>query len=182
MGREIRRVPPNWEHPKQKCSHHRQCNPDGMCYISMHDQDYKTAAKEWIDGLMRWERGEHEDGPDKHCKYYWEYFGNPPDEETCRPEFTEEPTWFQVYETVSEGTPVTPPFPTKEALAEYLSKHGDFWHQRTVRERAWEAGPLPTYESALRFVNDGHAFSMVAHRVGNDVTLTGPYDEDLTKA
>jgi hypothetical protein len=38
--------------------------------------------------------------------------------------------WWQVYETVSEGTPVTPPFATKEELIEYLVEHGDFWDQR----------------------------------------------------
>ena len=38
-------------------------------------------------------------------------------------------TWFQVYETVSEGTPVSPPFATREELVEYLVKNGDFWAQ-----------------------------------------------------
>ena len=45
-----------------------------------------------------------------------------------------EPTWWQVYETVSEGTPVTPPFATREELVEYLVENGDFWDQKNRAE------------------------------------------------
>lgn len=130
MGREIRKVPPNWEHPrytKDDCNSSRQIGS----YRSCGDEDYETAAKEWIENFDLWRKGKHERQQGEFassCKYYWEYAGIP-DEETCRPAFTEEPTWFQVYETVSEGTPVTPPFATKEELVEYLVSRGDFWRQ-----------------------------------------------------
>jgi hypothetical protein len=42
MGREIRRVPPNWEHPK---------DADGN-YKSMYDWEYETAAREWLRDLQ----------------------------------------------------------------------------------------------------------------------------------
>ena len=34
-----------------------------------------------------------------------------------------------MYETVSEGTPVSPVFETKAELVEYLVRHGDYWDQ-----------------------------------------------------
>jgi len=120
MGREIRRVPPNWEHPKGDGS-------DG--YQSMYDRDYETATKEWKEGYALWESGKH---PSRHIweadDEYWDYEGTP-DKSMHRPKFTEEPTWFQVYQTVSEGTPVTPPFATKKELVDYLVENGDFWDQ-----------------------------------------------------
>ena len=42
MGREIRRVPKGWEHPRD----------EGGKYIPMFDQSYDDAAKEWLEGLM----------------------------------------------------------------------------------------------------------------------------------
>lgn len=122
MGREIRRVPPNWEHPQDKHGHH----------IPLHDTDIETAGREWLDNCIAWENGTHQDfveRPELKIKYpfYWMWSGDPPDPKYRRPKFEVEPTWFQVYETVSEGTPVTPAFATKEELIDYLVEHGDFW-------------------------------------------------------
>lgn len=128
MGREIRRVIPNWEHPKRDCPHMKTC-PGGKCVIPLHDQSYADARSEWIDGLDQWRDRVHKNYSDD-CDY-WEYYGNPPERESYRPSWNdEEKTWYQVYETVSEGTPVSPPFATKEELIDYLVAHGDFWDQR----------------------------------------------------
>lgn len=78
MGREIRMVPPRWQHPINKKGE----------YIAAHNIHYKT----------------------------------------------EEAIWYQVYETVSEGTPVTPPFETQQELIEYLVIHGDFYQQKCQNE------------------------------------------------
>lgn len=142
MGREIRMAPPNWEHPKDESGE----------YMSMYDKDYDTAAQEWLDGLAEWNK-RPENGR-CGCKYFWEYEGNPPDKDYYRPKFTEEPTWCQVYQTVSEGTPVTPPFATKEELIDYLVAHGDFWDQ----ERG--SGGY-SREAATAFVNSEWALSFI---------------------
>jgi hypothetical protein len=49
MGREIRRVPPDWTHPVNKYCPHIGNNPHdgGPCYHPLHDQDYESAAQEW---------------------------------------------------------------------------------------------------------------------------------------
>lgn len=114
-------VPPNWEHP----------TVPGSGLQPMLDTHYERAAKEWRDGLAAWEGGEREahrleTGEDYE---YWEWTSNPPSKEYYRPWRDEEATWFQVWETVTEGTPVTPPFATREELAAYLAEYGDEWDQ-----------------------------------------------------
>lgn len=126
MGREIRRVPPNWEHPRQKCEHspwRGGCEDakanGGKCYRPLM-QGYAAAKAEF-------EKMQSEEG----LQAALDYFGNAPDANDYVPDWPEsEATWFQVYETVSEGSPVTPPFATREELVEYLVKHGDFWSQQ----------------------------------------------------
>jgi hypothetical protein len=96
-------------------------------YISMFDQDYDSAATEWIAACDSWHDGTHKDS-EKHRAdhpYYWDWDGGPPDRDSYRPAFTEEPTWFQMYETVSEGTPCTPPFETKAELIDWLVEKGE---------------------------------------------------------
>jgi hypothetical protein len=162
MGREIRRVPPNWEHPKDE--------RDGG-YIPMYDEDFDTALAEWVTGYELWKKREHPDyNQDDYERYqYWEMESKPPDPESYRPKFETEPTWYQVYETVSEGTPVTPPFATKEELVNYLVEHGDFWDQRR-RHGGWSR------DNAERFVNIGWAPSLVTVVSRDGVEIKSPRD------
>lgn len=137
MGREIRRVPPNYEHQKDEAGK----------FIPQLDSDYETAALEWIDGFEKHRRGEHKSEYAKEFKYYWEY-EMPPEADGYRQPFDVEPTWYQVYETVSEGTPVTPPFETIDELVEYLVNQGDFWNNE------WDRS------AAENFAEDGFAMSL----------------------
>jgi hypothetical protein len=163
MGREIRRVPANWEHPKEK-----KFDPfrrvENEAYKPMLDSPFAPAMREWIAGWESWERGERP----SHCTGdyvdmpYWEWGGNPPNPEYYRPDWPEEEmTWFQVYETVSEGTPVTPAFATKGELVDYLVENGDFWDQkrRAEGDSFMRCTPWPRKE-AEAFVGVGWACSM----------------------
>jgi hypothetical protein len=108
MGTEIRMVPENWEHPKDKLGH----------YIPLYGISYEEAANKWIDRFNSFK-------PDFFCKYYWEYCDVPLEEEHVK--YTkDQQSWYQVYENISEGTPITPPFETKEALINYLYSCGDY--------------------------------------------------------
>jgi hypothetical protein len=134
MGRELRMVPANWDHPKTE-----QRNGQ-IGFQPMYDQSFQCAAAEWKENLAKWEAGERpsyyivdEENPEPE---YWEYAGDPPDRAYFRPWKDEEAVWFQVWETVSEGTPVTPPFETKEELIDYLVANGDFWDQSRREDRA----------------------------------------------
>lgn len=156
MGRELRMVPPNWQHPEMK---------NGRGSQPMHSSTFEEVAKEWKDGFAAWERGEKPDYCTTPNVEYWEYNGAPPDDRAYyRPWKTEDATWFQLWENVSEGTPVTPPFATKEELIEYLVTKGCFWDDG----KGWSR------KAAENVVNGGYAPSMiiaggVVYRPGDDV-------------
>lgn len=142
MGREIRRVPEGWEHPT------KQNGGDQP----MFDESYKEAAEEWLNNCNQWSRGEHEDQP-ASCKYYWEWAGTPPDEDYYREEFKTEPTHYQVYETVSEGTPTSPVFKDLIDLQAWLIKEG---HSESAAENFTKSGYVPSG----KFINGEFKFGI----------------------
>lgn len=125
MGREVRKVPPNWQHPLDE-----RGNPQPM-----NDEEFSTAARRWKNEFSKWEAGERPDYADSEdgLLEFWEWDGGPPDRKYYRPWTDADATWFQLWETVSEGTPVSPPFATKAELDAYLAEHGDFWDRRRGR-------------------------------------------------
>ncbi len=173
MGRELRMVPPNWDHPKVIRQNGRES------YQPMHDQRFEDAAAEWKQEFAAWERGERPDycGEESSKMEFREWHGDPPGREYYRTWNDEEATWFQVWETVSEGTPVTPPFATKEELIDYLVDNGDFWDQSRREEERRTGLPCVmncqpwTRKQAEAFVNGpGWAWSAV---VTNGVLQSG---------
>jgi len=112
MSREIRMVPKGWEHPKNERGH----------YQPMFDKTFKEAADKWIVDFMAWQDGSHPYRKENDC-YFWEW-DYPPDAEYYLPVFESEPNCFQVYETVSEGTPVSPVFESEDKLIKWLIAQG----------------------------------------------------------
>lgn len=166
MGREIRRVPPNWEHPKEYRRH-------GYDYKPLLDKSYDVDAKRWLDNCLAWAKGEHRDQlnldpGETRPTYYWEWNGRPPDPESYVKYDKDDAvcTWWQCYETVSEGTPVSPPFATAEELIDYLATNGDFWEQSRAAE---EQRPLqlPQRSTVEKFVYGGWAPSIVIATKGD---------------
>ena len=165
MGREIRRVPPNWEHPTKEYPNYRLGTME-VRYQPMYDRALAPAMREWIADWDAWERGERPDYCSEESKIlpYWEWSGGPPDPEYYRPDWQEGlATWWQVYETVSEGSPVSPPFATQQELVDYLVEHGDFWDQKRRQEGRSRIDCAPwSKESATAFVfGSGWAPSLV---------------------
>ena len=124
MGREIRRVPPGWQHPVNEYCRHIGRDPHrGLpCYRPLFDNDYESAALEWeaeYAAFMQTPKAE------SRYAHYWEC-ANPPDEENYRAQrwTPEEATCYQVYETVSEGTPISPVFATVAAMRTWLIGQG----------------------------------------------------------
>ncbi len=144
MGREIRQVPANWEHPKD----------DKGRYVPINDEDYETVITEWIRDHNLWMIGKHPDQIEDSeamakYEYYAEWYGDAPGVEYYHPKWTdEERTHYQVYETVTEGTPVTPSFKTKAELINYLVEHGTYWdtkgYNREIAERFAEQERVPS--------------------------------------
>lgn len=60
--------------------------------------------------------------------------------------------WWQVWETVGEGSPVTPAFATPEELIEYLVANGDVWSQNRRARHGYNEDPPPSRKAATRFV------------------------------
>lgn len=114
MGREIRQVPTGWEHPRNESGRYRP----------LYDETYEDAAAKWVESFIAWENGAHPDRAKTETRWFWEWEGGPPDEEYYRPAFTATADHFQIYETVSEGTPVSPVFATREELADWLVEQG----------------------------------------------------------
>lgn len=188
MGREVRRVPANWEHPKKKPKNDPY-NHGG--YQPQFQQDWQDAMADWLErldeirtngvseqekeyyprGLADWLQ---DDGRPPHPDYYSDYGGR-------------ECTWFQVYETVSEGTPVTPAFATKEELISYLAENGDFWDQKRCKEPDWEKlwGGKPGVsawgrEAAERFVGAEWVPSMIVTHNQHGTKVISPRDGGVT--
>lgn len=166
MGREIRMVPPSWDHP-QRDPHKNPYGHKG--YQPMYDEHLDEKMQEWLTDFDRIRSGNLSD-LERECyprglADWLNDEGVPPDPAYYRPWRDGEATWFQVWETVSEGTPVTPPFATKEELVEYLVAHGDFWQQdRWARGDKFMQPEPPGYsrEAAAKFVmGSGWAPSMI---------------------
>lgn len=102
----------------------------------MYDETFADAVAEWKEGLRKWELEKSKE-PDGSYLEYWEVNSPPPERAYYRPWKDEDATWFQLWETVSEGTPVSPPFKTKQELADYLAANGDEWDQKRCLEPDW---------------------------------------------
>jgi hypothetical protein len=111
MGREIRTVPPGWEHPKDHRGH----------YYPLFDQPYREAFAEWTRERAIFEN----DPPSDYDGTFEGWYGEKPDPDYYRPDWPEDTrTCFQMYETVSEGTPCSQVFNSLDSLKEWLIEQG----------------------------------------------------------
>ena len=122
MGREIRRVPANWQHPTVEKYGESRKQP-------MYDWTFDKRFAEWLESFDRIRNGKLDD-LERECyprglADWLQDEGNPPDPAYYRPWSDDEAVWYQVWETVSEGTPVSPAFATKEEIIGYLAENGD---------------------------------------------------------
>lgn len=140
MGREIRRVPENWQHPKM----------DSSDYQPMFDKNYDDAMLDWITQAVFWEAGQHltqlSGKYDPLPKHYWEWDSLPGDEECYRTGdqvfSPEEATHYQMYETVTEGTPVSPVFASLDELEVWLVQ--DYGYSEAGAKAFCKMGYIPS--------------------------------------
>jgi hypothetical protein len=155
MGREVRRVPANWQHPQ-----------DGRGYIPLLGGSFAKELAEWDEGSARWDAGFIRDyskgldvvawkprDADTVSDTYAEYSGDRPDADEYMPDWPEsERTHLQMYEDTTEGTPISPVMATPEELARWLADNN---------ANAF-AGQTASYESWLATIKRGWAPSAVS--------------------
>lgn len=151
MGREIRKVPANWEHPKKD---------DGK-YHPMYNEYYGDALAEWLNDHNQWEAGTHPDLIDNSARkeeypFYAMWGGNPPDVEYYQTKkySDEDLTHIQLYEDTSEGTPLSPVFKADEfeKLCEWAAENATTFASAKASKERW-----------MKMLSDG----LVYHQEGN---------------
>lgn len=151
MGREVRRVPADWQHP---------IDPETGNYKPLLDgKDFERRVREWDEGAAKWAEGLRDDYKggwqpigDVESESYAEWAGQRPDADDYMPRWTDaERTHLMMYEDTSEGTPISPAFATAEKLARWLADTGAsaFGDQKA------------SYEGWLRVARGGFAPSAV---------------------
>lgn len=180
MSRELRRVAADWQHPTS--------TTDGSGYVPLRrplaEQQlwWDYGHKRWQEGVMTvaaWTLGAdtlcfeapHKETPDE-ATYTAAAGPRPTNDGTYMPDWTkEQATHWQLYEKVSEGTPLTPPFATIEELAAYCVKNdvcagvscapGEMVRNITYNEKSW----LALFQDSVR----GYVDWM--RRIENDLPL-----------
>lgn len=138
MSREIRRVTPDWQHPVTYERPMPWLRPDSTHYLARGCLRYKALLN-----------------PDDFETYVWytienaSLYGPLPDPADFMLYGVplSERTHYQVYETVSEGTPVSPVFATEAEIVEFLVTEGEWYSERKY-----------TRPSAEMLVRNGSSF------------------------
>lgn len=153
MGREVRMVPADWQHPS-KIMH------GSLRYIALFDgQDFASRQSDWDSEAAKWAAGEFPSYADEESKKlpYSEWAGERPDPADYMPAWPNaERTHYMMYEDTSEGTPISPAFATPEELAHWLADTG--------ASSFGSSGA--SYEAWLRVCKGGWAPSMIADASG----------------
>lgn len=112
MGREVRSVPQGWEHPKNDAGRSIPLLPD---FPYSEDEVHEGLADGWLT----------DNPPHYGCD--------------LMPQWPEEKkTHYQMYETCSEGTPISPVMGTPEALAKWLADNSaSAFAGMTASEEDW---------------------------------------------
>ena len=121
MGREVRMVPADWQHPQRI---------DGN-YEPLLDFSFTEQLAEWYKNHEMYRDGYIHKYPDGWVKItdddyvynneFEDEFGDKPIKSDYMPEWNDdEKTHYQMYETCTEGTPISPPMATPEELAQWL--------------------------------------------------------------
>jgi hypothetical protein len=124
MGTAVRRVPSDWAHPKD----------EGGRYLPLRDGlDFERRARQWDEHAAKWQQGLRRDldmddwepiKADLQAITYAEYEGPRPDPQEYTAQWpAAECTHWQMYEEVTDGTPISPVCASAEELARWMADH-----------------------------------------------------------
>jgi hypothetical protein len=139
MGREIRKVPADWQHPKKK---------NGNYIPLFNGNKFKKELADWIEEKKQWDKGFCSDFNGGWVKKeeneldltYIDWNGNKPKKKDYMPEWNEkELTHIQLYENTSEGTPISPVFKENEfeKLCEYAAENCSTFTNIKATKEQW---------------------------------------------
>lgn len=120
MGREVRRVPKDWEHPKRANGRYQPLF--GYSFSKCLD-DWERNKIKWDEGLMDDYKGGWKEKTEDalSCESFENWYGKKPIQSDYMPEWPEkERTHYQMYEDTTEGTPISPVMESPEELAQWL--------------------------------------------------------------
>lgn len=116
MGREVRKVPADWDHEKYS---------DKPLF-----DNFNKKLTNWLEGFNQWGNGyrfNYNDEKwipiteDEKQYSYTDWAGDRPDPSDYMPDWDEsERTHYQAYENITEGTPISPVFATEEEVIDFL--------------------------------------------------------------
>lgn len=166
MGREIRRVPSDWEHPTYeywrnhgKISYFGAGGDDDP--FPTYDKFYGDACAEWKRNFLAWENDEGGVRTEAKEEYgydgeYWDWNGHPPQKEYYRHRnwTTEEATAYQIYETITEGTPISPVLQTEQEIVDWIVQNKNM-----------------SRDAAEQFVSDGSIPSGIIYNTSDEVIV-----------
>jgi len=136
MSRAIRRVTADWKHPKLKNDK----------FQPMFDEFYGKVLGEWLENKAKWGNGTHPDLRNEpwlkdDCSNYADWAEKPKADSYSTHEFEEaDLTHIQLYETITEGTPISPVFKASEfdKLCAYASAHCFIYGKSTGTAKEWK--------------------------------------------
>jgi hypothetical protein len=141
MSREVRRVPSDWQHPKDDRGHFIPLFRGDR--YAQHVQDWEECANKWAAG---WRPTYCVD--EARTMSYAEWAGRRPDPANYMPDWPKrERTHWQMYEIVTEGTPISPVCESPEALARWLADN----------QANASTGMTASYGQWLAMIRDGAA-------------------------
>jgi len=140
MGRQLRKVAENWQHPK---------NENGN-YIPLLDGKFSERLSKWEEENAQWEKGFSDDWnggwkpreADELNMTFAEWDGEKPVKEDYMPEWKdEELTHIQLYENTSEGTPISPVYLASEIekLCEYAAENCPTFADLKASKEEWKS-------------------------------------------
>lgn len=138
MGRKVRMVPSTWEHPKKNGK-----------FIPLLNGPFAPDLANWAEEALQWDNGFRRNYSDNtfaprtsdETGTYAEWAGECPRQEDYMPEWSADvATFLMMYETTTEGTPISPAFATPEELAHWLADTGaSAFGDMTASYDAWLA-------------------------------------------
>ena len=164
MSCEVRMIKPGWRHPEHYNEYRRCSEYRGLM------TEYTRCLARWEEGYAKWQEGLQEDWMNSTDDVNaWkpledenqEWTSEKPDPNDYMPEWTPgEATLYVMYETTSEGTPISPGFVTLEELASWLAKN----------RASAVGGTTATYAQWLTTCKQGWAPTGVMLPSGNIIT------------